>query len=847
MADARRPGDHGRGSAGSAPPGEARPAWIGRPPAYLTGLVGREREAARLRALVLDPSVRLVTVTGPAGVGKTRLAVRVAADLDAGFDEVAFVEFAPVRDHHRVTARVAEALGIVESAGRSAVTSLVGALGARRLLLVLDNVEHVLPAGPELVDLLVGCPGVTLLVTSRTLLRVSGEHVLTVPPLTLPEPAGSSRAAELVGYEAVRLFVERSAAVSPTFVLTDENAGPIAQICRSLDGLPLGIELAAARMTVLSPQALLPRLSRRLSVLTDGAQDVPERLRTMRAGIAWSYDLLDASEQSLFRRLAVFAGGFGLTAAEFVSPGERSAALDTVAALVDHSLVQPIIRDGAEPRFTLLETIGEFALERLADSGEETEARRSHAGYFRRLAESAEPGLRGPDQQEWRDRLEADLDNLRAALAWSTGAAAADEDAEHGLRLAGALWYFWFQRGLPGEGRRWLTRALDRVATPGAERAQALLGAGTLAWRQGDFAAARVQLDESALLWRDVADGRGRAEALHVLGHVEFDQRDYAAAQALFEQSRAAYLLAADPVGSLPLMADLGLVAYHRGDYAEAGRVFEQSLAEFRRHGLKDRVAGALNALGDLARLAGEPDRAADLYGQSLELWRELRGTPGIASALHKLGQVARSTGELATARAYFAESLALQRELGNTQGVAECLAGLGGTIAAAGRPDRAARVFAASAALLAQIGAPLAPADQAALDRDLAAARRRLDEQDWRSAWAAGEALSTGEAVELALAAVPARDATGPESALSPREREVTALIARGLSNREISAALVITEKTVGSHVEHIMTKLGLRSRTRVAVWAIEHGMGNAPDPVGSRNSPDVPPATGP
>ena len=776
-------------------------------------------------------------------MGKTRLAVQVAADLDAGFDEVAFVEFAPVRDHDRVAARIAEALGVVETPGQSPGTALVRALCPRKLLLVLDNFEHVVAAGPVLVDLLVGCPGVTLLVTSRTLLRVSGEHVLAVPPLGLPDPARPLPASALAGYDAVRLFVERSAAVSPTFALTDENAVAVAQICRGLDGLPLAIELAAARMTVLSPQALLARLGRRLALLTDGARDVPERLRTMRAGIAWSYDLLAPGERSLFRRLAVFAGGFGLAAAEFACAGARPSALDAVTALVNQSLVQRITPDGVEPRFAMLETIGEFALERLVDSGEETDARRRHAAYFRRLAVSAEPGLRGPDQQEWRDRLEADLDNLRAALAWGTSASVDDGDAEHGLRLAGALWYFWFQRGLPGEGRRWLNRALGRVRTAGVDRAQALLGAGTLAWRQGDFAAARVHLDESVLLWRDTANRRGQAEALHVLGHVEFDQQDYAAAQVLFEQSLAAYQLAADTLGSLPLMADLGLVAYHRGDYAEAGVVFEKSLTEFRRHGLKDRVAGALNVVGDLARLAGDQDRAAALYEESLELWRELRGTPGIASALHKLGQVKLSIGDLAAARSYFVQSLALQRDLGNAQGIAECLAGLAGTAAAAGRPDRAVQIFAGSAAILEEIGVPLAPADQAAMERDMAAVRRRLGGQGWDAGWAAGQALSSDQAVELALADLALAGDAGsarvrptarpePGPALSRREREVTALIARGLSNREISETLVITEKTVGSHVEHIMTKLGLRSRTRIAVWAVEHGMaGNKTD----------------
>ncbi len=824
-----------------------RPTWTGRPPAYLTALVGREREAAEVSALVLRPTVRLVTLTGPGGVGKTRLAVQVAAELDTGFDEVALVEFAPVRDDDGVAVRIAQAFGVREAPGRSLLDALVGALRPRKILLILDNFEQVRSAGPLLVDLLLACPGVTALLTSRALLRVSGEHVFSVPPLALPDPGTSLPATTLGGYEAVRLFVERARAVSTTFALTEENAAAVVEICRRLDGLPLAIELAAARVTLLSPHALLGRLGRRLPLLTDGAHDAPERLRTVRAGIAWSYDLLSGPEQALFRHLAVFAGGFPLAAAESVRPDGQSWTLDAVAALVDQSLLQRVPTDGGEPRFAMLETIREFGLELLVAGGEETVARRIHLTYFRQLAEDAESGLRGPDQQEWRDRLEADLDNLRAALAWCTGDSADVKDAEHGLRLAGALWYFWFQRGLPGEGRRWLTRALARNSGGGVDRAQALLGGGTLAWRQGDLAAARVHLDQSVALWRGTTDRRGLAEALHVLAHVRFDQRDLAAAEALFQESLSAYRLAADTLGGLPLVADLGMVAYHRGEYAAAGAVFEESLALFRRHGLKDRVAGVLNQLGDLARLAGDDDRAAALYQESLELWRELRGTPGIASALHKLGQVRRSTGDLAQAYGYLVESLALQRELGNTQGVGECLAGLAGTVAAAGRPDRAAQIFAASVALLAGVGVPLAPADQAALDRDLAATRQRLAPRVWDSRWAAGRLLSSAQAIGLALTddlgtagtactvgragtagtGPAARQDAGP--ALSRREREVTGLIARGLSNREISAALVIAEKTVSNHVEHIMTKLGLRSRTRVAVWAIEHGLGRS------------------
>jgi DNA-binding CsgD family transcriptional regulator len=474
--------------------------------------------------------------------------------------------------------------------------------------------------------------------------------------------------------------------------------------------------------------------------------------------------------------------------------------------------------------------IREYAIERLEASGEALAAHRAHAAWFRSLAERAEPGLRGPDQQHWRDVLEADLDNLRAALAWTLDAAD-PEDADQGVLLVRALWYFWFQRGLTGEARRWLALALAR-ARHGRARAEALLGAGTLAWRQGDLAAAHAHLEESAALWRGQDERGGLAETLHVLGHVRFDQLDLVAARELFEESLQEYRRAGDTTGGLPLLGDLGLVAYHEGADATADRILRESLALYREHGLKDRVAGALNLLGDLAQLAGDHEQATARYQESLALWEELRGTPGIASALHKLGQVSRSTGDLAAATARLAESLALQRELGNRQGIAECLAALAGTAAAAGHPERAARLFAASSALLEAIGVPLAPVDQAAFTRDLDASRRRLGAAAWDRAWAEGLALSADEAIALVLTdddAPPAdagRRGAGSDR-LSPREREVSRLIAQGLTNRQIARALSISEKTVGSHVDHIMTKLDLRSRTRIAVWATQHGLG--------------------
>jgi predicted ATPase/DNA-binding CsgD family transcriptional regulator len=826
-----RPSD---GTAASDPRAAAR-----RPPAPLTEIIGREREIIAVRELITRPSVRLVTVTGPGGVGKTRLAIEVVADSDLGFDAVVFVPLAPVGDPEFVTATIALSVGLRVPDDLLA-DELFAWLHSRRVLLVLDNVEHLLPAAPILADLLNTCPRLTMLVTSRTLLRISGEHVVTVPPMNVPVPGPLPSASALDRYDAIQLFVTRARAAQHDFAISDANAVEVVGICRRLDGLPLAIELAAARITVLPPRALLNRLNRRLPLLIDGARDLPERLRTMRASIAWSYELLSAAELAMFGRLAVFAGTCTLSGADFVNPS-MDPAVDIVAALVDKSLLQASTHDDGEPRFAMLETVREFAIERLADSGEESNARRAHAAYFLQLAEAAERGLRGPHQQSWRNLLEADLDNLRAALTWTVRESAAPEDAEIGLLLVGALWYFWFQRGLTTEARRWLARALATTPSRGRPRAAALLGAGTLAWRQGDCPTAQTYLDESASLWAAADDQRGLAEAKHVLGHVRFDQRDYTAARRLFQDSLEGYRGVGDTIGGLPLTGDVGLVAYHEGDYETAEQVLSESLTLYRAHGLKDRVAGALNSLGDLAQLAGDGQRATELYEESLVLWRELRGAPGIASALHKLGQVRRSQNDNRSARTMLTESLRLQLELGNKQGQGECLAALAATTTASGQPERAAKIFAASSALLDAIGVPLAPVDRLALNGDIAMAHNQLSNEAWDAAWALGSRLSTDDAIELALIDDAATDASevalagharplAGVSPLSRREYEVSQLLANGLTNREIAHVLSISEKTVGSHIDHIMTKLGLRSRTRIAVWAVERRTDGSP-----------------
>ena len=826
MAAERDPKELPRGQGALALPAFARPQWVGRQPVPLTPLIGRRPELAALTALLLHPAARLVTLTGPGGVGKTRLAIEAATHLDRGFARMAFVALASVRDPRLVAATVARSIGLHDP-DDEATDGLYVYCRQKPMLLILDNLEHLLEAAPGLADLLTACPDLTVLVTSRALLRVSPEHVVAVAPLALPAAGSLPAVSALDRVEAVQLFVQRCRAVRPDFSLDDGNAADVVEICRRLDGLPLAIELAAARTTVFSPRALLARLKHRLPLLTGGARDLPERLRTMRDGIGWSYDLLAPPEQALFRRLAVFTGGARLDAAEALGRSWRSAPIDAVTGLVEKSLLQAeATGDASGPRLAMLETIREYALEQLENSGEEDEARRAHAAFFRTLAQEAQAGLRGASQQRWRDALEADLDNLRAALAWTLADRSTPEDAKTGLQLVGALWYFWFQRGLTSEGRRWLARALTRETTGGTARAQALLGAGTLAWRQGDCAPARAHLDESVELWRRSTDTQGLAEALHVLGHVHFDQRDYAGSRVLFEDSHDTYRRANDIGGALPLLGDLGLVAYHERDYETAERVVRDSLTAYREHGLTDRIAGALNVLGDLALLGGDQARATACYQESLALWRDLRGMPGIASALHKLGQVSRRAGDPAQARALFTESLTLQRELGNQQGVAECLAALAATIADAGQPEPAAQIFAASATLIARIGVPFAPADQLTLEADISTTRALLGPALWDAAWAAGAALSIADAAGLALLDPSTAKSPPPVSPLSPRERQVGQLIADGLTNREIAHALSITEKTVGSHIDHIMTKLGLRSRTLIAVWAVDNGL---------------------
>ncbi|HEY7031505.1 MAG TPA: LuxR C-terminal-related transcriptional regulator [Thermomicrobiales bacterium] len=802
--------------------------WLGAPlPAPLTSFVGREHEVQAVGGLLRRSDVRLVSLTGPGGVGKTRLALRLAGDLASDFpDGVVFVPLAPIGEAALVPSTIAQALAVREAGGRPLREILEAFLRGRRLLLVLDNFEQVVGAAPSVTALLAACPDLKALVTSRIALRVLGEQEFPVPPLALPDSERLPPVAELERTEAVALFLRRAREVRPDFALTAETAPIVAQICRRLDGLPLALELAAARSKVLSPPALAARLTNRLQVLTSGPQDQPARLQTMRAAIAWSYDLLTEDEQALFRRLAVFAGGFTLEAAEAIGaegggreaggepcfsafrPPPSAPVLDLLSSLVDKSLVRQQDGREGEPRFWMLETIREYGLEQLAAAGEEEGTRRRHAAWYLAMAEELWPAIRRrQDFVHGVNRLAAEHDNLRAALAWWDGTG----DNQSLLRLAGAIFGFWYLHGHLREGLSWLEGALMHAdGTPTAVRAQALLGAGMLAHYAADDARAIPWLEESLALYRTTSHRWGLAFTLTILGIVAEDSGDYDRAAALFAEGLVHARAADAPVETGLLLFHLGIVAWGRGDRARADALLDEALA-------------VQQASGDLAY--------------------------GAAESLAFLGLFACERGELLRSVEMQRESLSLQLELGSEEILAVNLANVAMLALADRRPAVAARLFGAAVGQREAIGNPFKLPERAVYDRAIATARSVLRDDDFAAAWDAGRALSLTEAVAEAFAALdetgsqattgaapsrPPSAAPGSFAGLTSRELEVLRLLVEGCSDREIAEALFISPRTAQVHVAHIFTKLNVGTRSAAVAAALRAGF--PPDPSAPR-----------
>ena len=733
---------------------ETRPTNL---PVSRTGFVGREKEVAAAKELLLRQEVRLVTVTGPGGIGKTRLAVEVASGLIEWFPGgIHFVPLSPLSDPGLIASAIVQALGIREARGKSPLEilkeNLQDSLRAPMLLL-LDNFEHLVQAAPTVAELLVMGPNLKILVTSRAALHVYGEHEFPVPPLALPDPRSIPPVEVLSQYPAVALFVQRAVAAKPDFELNRENAPAVAEICARLDGLPLAIELAAARVKVLSPSSMRTRLASRLQLLTGGARDLPQRQQTLRATIDWSYDLLSAAEQKLFRRLSVFVGGCNLEGVEAVCDTKSDLDLDLLdgmASMMDKSLVQQTEQANGESRFVMLETIREYAREKLKASGEEAMTKRAHAAYCLVLAEEAPAEQSGPEGAEWLERFALEHDNFRAGLEWLTESG----DAEWGLRLGAALFRFWETREYLTEGRDRLSKLLQLAgaAAPTKARARALFSAGVLAGEQGDYASAEAFVGESLAIARQLHDQQGVAVSLNALAILARDRGEVAGAHALFEESLEVWRELGDLKAVARSLSNLANVVTLQGDYARARSLYAECLSIFRGLGDRTGVAWSLNHQGDVARDQGDSEAARTLYEQGLAIFRELGDRWGIAGTLADLGTLAREQQNCPAAHALYRESLGIFQELEHKRGIARLLECFACAAAAQIHAERSLRLAGAAAALRQNIGAPLTFVEQHRLDAILDPARKALTNSAGATVWLEGWALPVERAIEEAL-----------------------------------------------------------------------------------------------
>lgn len=725
-------------------------------PSQATAFIGREREVTAVKELLLRDDVRVVTLTGSGGIGKTRLALQVAAEVRERFDGgICFIRLAAVTDPLLIPSIIAQGLGIRETGRAVSVQSLKEYLQDLRsgLLLLFDNFEHMLAAAPVVAELITVAHKLRVLVTSRAPLHIYGEYEFPVPTLALPDlQAGTSR--EILSKNpTVALFMARAVAVKPNFELTEENAQAIATICTRLDGLPLAIELAAARVKLLSPSAMQSRLESSLQLLTGGAKDLPMRQQTLRGTIDWSYDLLSPAEQKLFRRISVFVGGCTLEGIEAVCNTKQDLevdVLDGMGSLVNNSLVQQIEQSTGEPRFALLDTVREYGLERLVASGEESAIKRAHAAYCVVMAEECAAQAGDPAHTEWVTLLEVEHSNCRAALDWLTRTG----NAEWALRLGAALFRFWETREHLTEGRDRLEKVLKlgEAAAHSNARARVVFAAGVLASEQGDHQAASTLMEESLQIARELDDTRGVAIALNALAANARDDGEVSKARSLFEESLTVWRVLNDRAMVARALSNIASVVKSQQNYELARSLHEQSRVIFEELGDNTCMAWSLNYQGDVAQEQGEISVARELYEQSLKLFRKLGDKWGVAGCLADIGNLAREQGQEKESRLHYAESMKLFQELGQKRGIARVLDCLACSAALQSEPERALRLAGSAAAMRRVLGAALPVGEQTRLDKALDLARQSISPAKAAAAWMDGWTMATDKAIQEAL-----------------------------------------------------------------------------------------------